>query len=68
MVKISQIIYYILLESEFVTLELAGSEAEWLKQKLTDIPLGMKPTHQCQCLEQSISVVMMDIHSMRSIE
>ena len=32
------------MESEFVTLELAGSEAEWLKQKLTDIPLGMQPT------------------------
>ena len=32
------------MESEFVALELAGNEAEWLKNFLANIPLGMKPT------------------------
>ena len=32
------------MESEFVALEMAGSETEWLKNFLTNIPLGMKPT------------------------
>jgi len=32
------------MESEFVALEMAGSEAEWLKNFLASIPLGMKPT------------------------
>jgi len=32
------------MESEFVALEMAGSEAEWLKNYLANIPLGMKPT------------------------
>jgi hypothetical protein len=32
------------MESEFVALELAGSEAEWLRNFLANIPLGMKPT------------------------
>ena len=32
------------MESEFVALEMAGSKAEWLKNFLANIPLGMKPT------------------------
>jgi len=32
------------MESEFVALEMAGSEAEWLKNFLANILLGMKPT------------------------
>jgi len=32
------------MESEFVALEIAGSEAKWLKNFLANIPLGMKPT------------------------
>jgi hypothetical protein len=32
------------MESEFIALELAGSEAEWLKNLLAEIPLGIKPT------------------------
>jgi len=32
------------MESEFVSLEMAGSEAEGLKNFLANIPLGMKPT------------------------
>jgi len=34
-----------LTEIEFVALEMDGSEAEWLKNFLANIPLGMKPTH-----------------------
>ena len=38
---------------EFVALEMAGSEAEWLKNFLANIPLGMKPTPSismhCDC-------------------
>ena len=30
-------------DSEFIALELAGSEAEWLRNFLADIPLGSKP-------------------------
>jgi len=30
------------MESEFVVLEMAGSEPEWLKDFLAKIPLGMK--------------------------
>jgi len=41
------------MESEFVALETAGSEAEWLKNFLANIPLGMKPTPSisihCDC-------------------
>jgi len=41
------------MESEFVALEMAGSEAEWLKNILANIPLGMKPTTSvsihCDC-------------------
>ena len=33
------------MESEFVALEMAGSEAEWLKNFLANITLGMKSTH-----------------------
>ena len=32
------------MESKFVALEMAGSEPEWLKNFLINIPLGMKPT------------------------
>lgn len=32
------------MESEFIALELASSEAKWLKNFLVYIPLGMKPT------------------------
>ena len=32
------------MESEFVALELAGTEAEWVKNLLAGIPLGIKPT------------------------
>jgi len=32
------------MESEFVAIEMAGSEVEWLKNFLANIPLGMKPT------------------------
>jgi hypothetical protein len=41
------------LESEFIALELAGSEAEWLRNLLANIPLGIKPTPSvsmhCDC-------------------
>jgi len=41
------------MESEFVTLEIVGSEAEWLKNFLANIPLRMKPTPSvsmhCDC-------------------
>jgi len=42
-----------IMESEFVALKMAGSEAEWLKNFLANIPLGMKPTSSvsihCDC-------------------
>ena len=41
------------MESKFIALELAGSEAEWLKNFLEEIPLGIKPTPSvsmhCDC-------------------
>jgi len=41
------------MEYEFVALEMAGSEAEWLKNFLSNIPLWMKPTLsmsiRCDC-------------------
>ncbi|XP_070026188.1 secreted RxLR effector protein 161-like [Nicotiana sylvestris] len=41
------------MESEFVALELASNEAEWLKNLLASIPLGIKPTPSvsmhCDC-------------------
>jgi len=41
------------MEFEFVALEIAGSEAEWLKNFLASIPLRMKPTSSvsmhCDC-------------------
>ena len=47
------------MESEFVALEMAGREAEWLKNFLANIPLGMKPTPfvsmHCDC--QSIIAI-----------
>ena len=46
-------------ELVFVALEMAGSEVEWLKIFLTNIPLGMKPTPSIsmQCDSQSVIVV-----------
>jgi len=38
------------MESKFVALEMVGSEAEWLKNFLVNIPLGMKQTHQYLCI------------------
>ena len=32
------------MKSEFIALELAGNDAEWLKNFLADIPLRIKPT------------------------
>jgi len=32
------------MESDFVALEMAGSEVEWLKNFLANILVGMKPT------------------------
>ena len=41
------------MESEFIALESAGKEAEWLKNFLSGIPLGMQPTPSvsmhCDC-------------------
>ena len=41
------------MESKFIALELTGSEAEWLKNFLAEIPLGIKPTPSvsmhCDC-------------------
>ena len=41
------------MESEFIALELAENEADWLKNFLTEIPLGIKPTPSismhCDC-------------------
>ena len=41
------------MESEFIALELAGNEAEWLKNFLANIPLRVKPTPSksmhCDC-------------------
>jgi hypothetical protein len=41
------------MESEFIALELAGSEAEWLRNLLASNPLGIKPTPSvsmhCDC-------------------
>ena len=41
------------MESEFIALELAGNEAEWLRHFLANIPLGIKPTPSvsmhCDC-------------------
>ena len=41
------------MKSEFVALEMTGSEVEWLKNFLANIPLGMKPTPfisiHCDC-------------------
>jgi len=41
------------MKSEFITLEMAGNESEWLKNLLVNIPLGMKTTPfvsiHCDC-------------------
>lgn len=36
------------MESEFIALELASSEAKWLKNVLAEISLGVKPTPSIQ--------------------
>ena len=41
------------MESKFIALEMVGREAEWLKNFLANIPLGMKPSHLYQCIEIS---------------
>jgi len=47
------------MKSEFFVLEMAGSEAEWLKKFLANILLGMKPTPSvsihCDC--QSVTAI-----------
>ena len=47
------------MESEFIALESAGKEAEWLKNFLSGIPLGMQPTPSmsmhCDC-QAAISI------------
>ena len=49
-----------IMESEFIALESAGKEAEWLKNFLSGIPLGMQSTPSvsmhCDC-EAAISIV-----------
>ena len=47
------------MESQFVALEMASSEAKWLKNFLANIPLGMKPTPtiSIHCDSQSTIVV-----------
>jgi len=46
------------IKSEFVALEMAGSEAEWLKNFLANILLGMKPTPSvlihCDCQSEIV--------------
>jgi len=42
------IIARLIMESNFVAFEMANSKAEWLKNLLANIPLGMKPAHMCQ--------------------
>ena len=41
------------MESEFITLEFVGKEAEWLRNFISRIPLGMQPTPlvfmHCDC-------------------
>jgi len=48
------------MESEFVALEMAGSEAKWLKNLLANIPFGRKPTTfvsmHCDC-QLAITIV-----------
>ncbi|KAG8642561.1 hypothetical protein MANES_12G102533v8 [Manihot esculenta] len=48
------------MESEFIALELAGIEAEWLRNFLANIPLGIKPTPsvlmRCDC-QVAIAIV-----------
>ena len=47
------------MESEFIALELAGNEAEWLRNFLENILLGLKPTPSvsmhCDC-QAAISI------------
>jgi len=54
---------------EFVALEMAGSEAEWLKNFLANIPLGMKPTPfvsiHCDC-QSTIAIAKNKNHNGRT--
>ena len=47
------------MESEFIALESTGKEAEWLRNFLSGIPLGMQPTPSvsmhCNC-QAAISI------------
>ena len=47
------------MESEFITLDLAGYEDDWLRNFLIEIPLGIKPTPfismHCDC-QMAISI------------
>ena len=47
------------MESEFISLESVGKEAEWLRNFLSRIPLGMRPTPSvfmhCDC-QAAISI------------
>jgi len=58
------------MESEFVVLEMAGSEAEWLKNFLTNISLGMKPTQfvsiHCDC-QSAITIAKNKIYNGKNI-
>jgi len=53
------IIARLTMELEFVALEMAGSEAEWLKNFLANIPLGIKltPLISMHCDSQSAIAV-----------
>ena len=54
------------MESEFVALDLAGTEAEWLRNLLASIPLGTKPTPSvsmhCDC-QSAIAVAKNKIYN-----
>ena len=47
------------MESEFIALESAGKEDEWLRNFLSGVPLGMQPTPSismhCDC-QEAISI------------
>ena len=53
------IIARLTMESDFVALDMVGSEAKWLKNFLANIPLGMKstPSVSMHCDSQSTIVV-----------
>ena len=45
------------IEYEFITLELVGREAEWLKSVLADVPLWVKPTPSIALHCDNIAVI-----------